>query len=165
MSVKFETPALQDLYSLNHGFFTRSLDRMPDDYFSKSNLNGKPSFQWIAAHLTNTKCRAANKLGADFGLPWDDLVGGMDAVYKEGKSYPSKKEILEIWNPVTNRFLELLTRTADVQLEQEVDFGLPGVPQNVQGLLSFLCFHESYHVGQLGMLVSVSGGNPLAKPD
>jgi len=168
MTPEFETPSLQDVYhvySMNHAFYLKSFDRISDTNFSKSLVAGKPTFQWIAAHLANTKCHAANRLGADFELRWDKEVGGMTAVYKDGVTYPSKNEILEVWNPVTDRYLELLTQTTDVQLEQSVDFQPPGVPATVQGLITFLAFHESYHIGQLGMLVSQLGDKPLAKPD
>ena len=103
---------------------------------------------WLAGHLLLSRCRMANYIGARCDRHWEDLFAQKSRIV-EPEQYPSIEEIRQRWEQVTD-----IVRSRLNQLTAE-ELSAPGqrLPIEMPDLLggfTFLVWHESYHVGQMG---------------
>ena len=125
------------------GLSEEELHRLPSDH-------SNPMI-WIAGHVLNSRVSLARYAGTAGHCPWSDLFKRQSRV-QAVSAYPALDEILECWD-TTNSALkarcgeltpEELSGPGPSQLPVEVDTLSPGI--------SFLVWHESYHIGQMGYL-------------
>ena len=76
---------------------------------------------------------------------------GRDAGPQDVSEYPNITEFKSAWDALSPRFHAALQEAKDEQLLTPVE-GYPVEDQTVRGALNFLCWHETYHVGQIGLL-------------
>ena len=106
---------------------------------------------WVAGHILNSRCNLARYIGAEAHCPWSELFK-RGSRFQPASAYPARNEIVDCWK-TTNSTLkarcqeltrEELSGPSPSQLSVEVDTLGSGI--------SFLIWHESYHIGQMGYL-------------
>ncbi len=125
--------------------------------------------KYIAGHLLNSQCALALLAGVPVDRKWDDLFAGVrQSEARDDISYPPIQQIKDEWNriyvPIRKGFDSLsdtdLNRPAPDPLGkafQNDDF----FPNSIAGVWAFLNHHQAYHIGQIGILRSGFGKEPM----
>ncbi len=135
------------------GLSQEKLHRLPSDH-------SNPMI-WVAGHILNSRVNLARYLGAEAHCLWSELFKRSSRL-QPASAYPALDELLECWKTTNSalkaRFRELtpeeLSGPSPSQRSVEVDTLGSGI--------SFLIWHESYHIGQMGYLRKWLGYEGLA---
>jgi hypothetical protein len=149
-----------ELYTLNEYLALKALKEAKPETLDDRPLDKANSFAWIFGHITGSRFQVAKMIGLDKEFKWGDLYD-MGAGVKDAAAYPSLDDLTgaykEISAALNSRFEEL----TDADLDGEPAFKIPGIEESAAGMISFMAFHESYHIGQLAYLQRLHGGEKL----
>lgn len=128
------------------------LDDLSDaDARRRARDGGGPSIAWTVGHLLHYRHYVLGLLGGDGTSPYgevfvEDATGGAD--------YPTVNELQSAWATLAPRFHEAIMSKSDDE------WGRPGSgadPRSLRDQVTFLAWHEGYHVGALGALRKAMG--------
>jgi len=103
---------------------------------------------WLWAHLTNTRCALARMLGVERELFHPDLFGrGSELI--DPAEYPSAESISAIWEQATDQLTERFEELSSDDLAEPAPRDFLIEDKSLAGAVTFLSWHEAYHVGQL----------------
>ena len=109
------------------------------------------SITFLTGHLISTRHVMLQLVGAADDNPYLETFG-TDAKPRDAEDYPDISELKSVWDGLTERFGSALTEAGDELLLSEPPSRYPVPDNTVRGALMFLAWHESYHVGQIGIL-------------
>jgi len=122
----------------------------------------KPSgnnVNWIAGHLIDSRNSMLRMLGAE--PVWPDGTGER---YKRGTDPLTNASEAESWEKLAGDFKESQKRLMAALDSTELDvFNQQIGDATIGEAMSFLSFHETYHVGQLGLLRRLNGKEGVIK--
>jgi hypothetical protein len=132
-----------------------------EDDLRRRVMDANPAL-WILGHLAMIRLSLGRRIGLQTETQeWEAAFGrGSD-----GQALPpgiTKKALLEV---IDSGHEELLTTIAGLSQEQlQADSGrqYPDGGNDVFGMISFLAWHEAYHLGQVGFIRSCLGKPGLA---
>ncbi len=139
------------VFALNSRLLENCLDGV-----TEAEAQGRPndrsnSVAFIAAHLVNTRAWMIRYLGGDEPEPFGGALAYGTAIDSAAR-VPSLDETLDAWDEISERLETRLATCTAAQLAAPSPEQFPGVPPSVLDGLGFLLQHESYHLGQLGLL-------------
>jgi uncharacterized damage-inducible protein DinB len=114
------------------------------------------SVSFLLGHLLSSRYGVLKMLGAGDENPFADQFG-RGAVPKDVSEYPDVGEFKSKWDALTDLFHGTLEGASEEQLLASPPDGFPIQDQTMRGAITFLCWHESYHVGQIGMMRTEQG--------
>ena len=141
------TKSVEDIFEFNSRMVRLGLDDLASDDASHRMRGGEgSSISFLAEHMLASRLSVLELLGRDVGHD-----GGATSLVAEGSGHADIAELRRVWNEVSEKLDSALRglRHADVIAPHE---GLPVPDQTVRGALMFRAWHESYHVGQLGLI-------------
>jgi len=148
--------AISELFKLNTNLFETVLEGVPGDLQYTRPTDKANSVNWVAGHLARYRFALTAMLGLEVESPWGDLYRkGTGA--EDTTEYPSLDEIKAVWKEISARMLKGLEEATEDQLTKEPPWTKPGMENTIRGTITFLAFHESYHLGQLGYLRKLHG--------
>jgi uncharacterized damage-inducible protein DinB len=111
-----------------------------------------PSISWIVGHLLNGRCELMKLVDPEaenpFAERFDRLVAASD-----GSDDPDIAELRASWHELSGRVSATLESVSDQQLLAPIEeLGTPHAEKNVLGLLVWVVWHETYHMGQIGTM-------------
>ena len=147
---------LAETLRLNTRLFRNCLAGLADPV-----AQGRPSDQtnsaaFVAAHLADSRYYVLNLLGGTRPSPLKGADGGFNDIAKVS-SYPPILEILAAWSGVAELLDQRLKAMTAAELDAPLDPGFPLENQSLIGVLTFMVQHDSYHLGQLGLLRKYAG--------
>ncbi|MFN8652599.1 MAG: DinB family protein [Gemmatimonadales bacterium] len=151
-----------DIFALNSRLYRNCLAGLSDAQAQERPTGRGPtnSIAFIAAHLVDSRYYLLNLLGRKVTSPLVGCEGGFNDISKL-TNYPSLAEIQVAWGVAGDLLERDLASATAAQLDQPyTDFPLP-IP-TVLGAVSFMTEHESYHLGQLGVLRKYAGLEAMA---
>ncbi len=121
------------------------------------------SISFLTGHLIAGRHTALDMIGEPSleAERWrQQFGGGLSAT--DGEGYPPIEELLVAWNELTPTFRKALgTLSEDRLLTPIPQHPFPTTEDTLRGVLTFLAFHEAYHVGQIGFLRTFLGYPPV----
>ncbi len=154
-----DAKTLLRMYRLSHGALRMNLDEIDHD---DSLVQPQPAgncINWVIAHILAVRDQmfgliglapVLGEAGVRFGRSSEPLCDGREAL--------PLPELLSAMDTSQQRLEAALGAMTEEQLAAAFDGArLPGRPTNVAEMLAFFHFHESYHVGQVGLLRRVAG--------
>jgi hypothetical protein len=149
------------IFKLNTGLVRSSLDGLGgDDLWRRPTPHNNPLL-WIVGHIVATRATMLGLLGDPFDTGWGDLFM-RGAVLQEPSRYPSREDIDGVHRQVVDRLKARFASLTDADLAAPAaGKPLPGA-KTVADQLTFLAFHESYHVGQLAYIRKSLGHSAVA---
>ena len=147
-------PVLQPLggiLSLNTDLVLNSVaDLSEADALRRPVPNGN-NVRFLLAHLVAARHFVAELLGKPLANPHEEAFRAVETV-EHAESLPELSALRREWSRISPHVVSCLERaTADV-LTSSAPQPLPGSDGTVLGAITFLVQHESYHLGQLGLL-------------
>lgn len=143
--------ALAVVIRLNTRLFLNCLDGVADERAAERPGGKTNNLPFVACHLVDSRFYTAGLLGLELSNPFGQLLGDASGI-DDVPVLPPLARIREAWNTVS---VELEACVASLGYE---DTGLLSPQQfpvddpTLLGALAFLVQHESYHIGQLGLL-------------
>jgi len=139
------------MFKINTDIVSRCTEGiLPEHWFLKPG-DASNHLMWVTGHLIASRGTVLKTLGSEWSAPWNSLFA-RGAKLAPPDEYPGIEEIRKAWKDVSE---QLLARVAGVPAEvltTPAPGGKPSFDGKVGGLVAFLAFHETYHVGQMGYL-------------
>ena len=114
------------------------------------------SITYLMGHLLSSRYGVLKMLGAGDENPYAEQFG-RNAEPRDTSDYPDISEFSQAWSALSDSFHAALESATDEQLLAPAPEGFPTEDQTMRGAISLLCWHESYHVGQIGVLRTEQG--------
>jgi uncharacterized damage-inducible protein DinB len=147
---------LYEIFKLNSRLFLNCLDGMDEDQARWRPGDRVNSAAFVAAHLVDSRHYLGKLLGLDAPKPFG---GRLDASRNidEVKEMPGLDELRSEWKTVTGSLRERFGSLSAAELAAPYSGGFPIEDRTALGLIGFLLQHDSYHIGQLGLLRKQTG--------
>jgi uncharacterized damage-inducible protein DinB len=134
------------------------------DSFAKRRLrsDGGPSIAWTIGHGLHHRLQMAGLIGCELPLNGLDCEPFGRPGATDGAEYPALRELLTAWTNSSSVLIPAMEAVSDADLINERS-GLP-LPHGEKRLLDALVFyvwHETYHLGHIGVLRSHLGLTPI----
>lgn len=139
------------LLRLNSRLFVNCLEGLDDEMARRRVSQRTNNVAFIASHVVDARYFLAGYLGVTVTNPFKELLGGLKSI-AEFTEFPVIREILAAWHDVSGILEERLARLTAAELRAPSPQSFPIDDASVLGGLAFLIQHESYHLGQLGLL-------------
>ena len=142
---------LKVIFGLNDRLFINSLQGINEEQAKERIIGHVNPVNWIAAHTTWARYNALMFLGAPATNPYNDLFENFRA-YDSSLNYPTIAEIKDEWKKVSGLLKEALLSVSEEHLAQDTPIKNPSGDFTNGGTIAFFAQHESYDIGQLGLL-------------
>ena len=141
----------QIIFNMNDRLFLSTLKDVSEDQANERITEHVNPIKWIAAHTVWARYNVLMFLGSPAGNPYNHLFENFKA-YDSSLKYPALKEIKDEWNKVSALLKSAIKNVADDHLEADSPIKSPIGDFTNGGTIAFLAQHESYDIGQLGLL-------------
>lgn len=141
----------QLIFNMNDRLFLSTLDGVTEEQ-SRERIAGHVNpIIWIAAHTVSARYNALMFLGYPAQNPYNNLFENFKA-YDASLPYPSLAEVKEEWKKVSSILKEAMKNASEEHLTADSPIKSPIGDFSNAGTVAFLAQHESYDIGQLGLL-------------
>ncbi len=136
----------------NGGMLKRSFAGLAPEEWLKSPEAGSNHILWIAGHIIWARSATLKFLEAPaWSRPWlTDFERGKEL--EDATKYPSPEEMLSAFEEMDKALKEGLENATVEAMSATAPPNTPPGDGTVGGVVNFLAFHETYHVGQVGYL-------------
>jgi len=139
---------IKGMFETNTDIVKKAIEGVsPEQWFLRPGDDSN-HLMWVAGHLVVSRGAVLKSLGTEWAVPWSSLFtrGAKLAVHGQ---YPAVEEIRSAWDEVSAKLLASLASAPANVLAKPAPKGPPSFDGKVSGLVAFLAFHETYHVGQV----------------
>ena len=136
----------------NRGLLNKSVQDLTPEEWGKCPCETANSILWIAGHIVWARSAALKFLGAPaWTKPW---LGQFARGKKkdEAGECPSAEEMMSALSETDQALTEGLENASDEAMAAPAPPNTPPGDGTVGGIVKFLAFHETYHVGQVAYL-------------
>jgi len=109
------------------------------------------SITFLVAHLVDSRHYLGKVIGAPLDSPLADLLAGARSL-EDLAALPDLAALIAAWERIAAHLAVHIERLDTPALAAAAPDRLPGGDGSVLGALTFLAQHETYHLGQLGLL-------------
>jgi hypothetical protein len=146
-----------DLFSLNAGAIRGTCRDVSDAEALRRPGPGQNPMAWMVGHIAVYRAEILAKIGGESGKASDlARLFGKDVPVTSTEGWPPLQELLRRFLSLHEALVERLRAAGEAAFETKTESGLP--------VVSFMHFHETYHVGQLGYVRKWLGKDPLVPP-
>jgi len=144
-------------FDRNRGLLEKSFkDLTPEEWLKRPNDHSN-HILWIAGHIIWARSMTLKFLQApQWTQPWLDLCA-RGAKLDGATQYPTPEEVLSAFGDVTKSLTAGLESATPEMLDAPAPPNSPPGDGKVSGIINFLAYHETYHVGQVAYLRSWLG--------
>ena len=118
------------------------------------------SISFLVGHLASSRYGALRLLGVTEENPFEERWGNQQGA-RDGSDYPDISELVKKWDELAVVFEQALEELSEEQLAASSPTEFPVSDKSVRGALGFLAWHESTHVGQIGLMRTELGYKAL----
>ncbi len=117
----------------------------------------------LFGHITSYRNGVIGLLGGSpINLEWGAFGEfSMTAQFDEQNEVPTLANIVEKWNLCSQALKSILSTVSEDTLSQKAPFPLPISDDTMDGFVSFILFHESYHIGQITLIAKEVTGKTI----
>jgi len=150
-----------EVYRFNNEFLVNMVKDLSPDEWLKRPHDGANHAAWIVGHVIWARKAVLGRLGAEWSTPWMGMFARGEKV-DDSAAYPSPDTLLEAWREVSGLLTHALENASEEALSQPAPRpGPPSPDGKVSGVVGFLAWHETYHVGQLSYVRGLLGHKGL----
>lgn len=156
MSTKTQLLAQYDLHDV---LFNNVIAGISDEESNKSIADPTNTVKWLAGHLLWANANLANISGVKIEVKWRDHFytkegGGPEDFNAPPSPLPTLDEVKDKWNQDTTAIRAGLANLPEEALNKVIDVKHPIHPfdNTLAGLWAFINDHQSYHIGQIGII-------------
>jgi len=153
------TPAAQQ-FAVTTALVDRNLADYSDADARQTPDGDSNSILWLLGHLANTRCRLLEMLGVARPPRWPEFFS-RGANQADRDRHPALDEVLGEWRDATAGLTKRLEEIGDAELSAKCPRDFPIADKTMRGAVTFLAYHEGYHIGQMAYLRKLSGKGQL----
>lgn len=139
------------MFKTNTGIVKKAVEEISREHWFRRPGDDSNHLMWVAGHLIVSRQGVLKSLDTEWSFPWSSLFS-RGAKLTTPEQYPGVEEIRNAWEDVSNRLLASLSSASAEVLAKPAPQGPPTFDGKISGLVAFLAFHETYHVGQVSYL-------------
>jgi uncharacterized damage-inducible protein DinB len=151
MPIASEIATAAQMYRQNDTLLTRSIGGLTPSEFQTRPSDTTNSVFWIVGHTVWSRSMALKFLGSMWTRPWLELFA-RGAKVEAPEQYPSLDEVLTAWKDVSAALAKAMEEVPSEAMTAAAPEKSPSFDGKIGGMVSFLAYHETYHVGQLAFL-------------
>jgi uncharacterized damage-inducible protein DinB len=136
---------------LNTKLIINCFDGVDDQLANKRVGQGANPMAFISLHALEARYFLARILGTKIVNPYHELTKDAKTCDDIGEM-PRVIEMLDYWKETGDVLLDTLKNLDESKLQEKVRFKFPIDDDTKFGTLTFMVQHETYHIGQLGIL-------------
>jgi len=136
-------------FEMQTRIFTQAFDGLDKEALNKRPNENTNSIIWIAGHVTAFRGVLANDLGGKV----EDPFNGLFFQGIEDRFYAPIDQVVKHWETASEVMVEKLKSQDEDALLKE----MPNKPCSFKDFITFLAYHEAYHIGQIGILRKILG--------
>ena len=141
----------QIIFNMNDRLFLSTLQGVTEEQANERITGHVNPVIWIAAHTVWARYNVLVFLGAPAANPYNDLFENFKA-YDASLAYPTLAEIKDEWKKVSGLLRNAMQHVTEDHLAADSPLKSPIGDSTNGGTVAFLAQHESYDIGQLGLL-------------
>jgi uncharacterized damage-inducible protein DinB len=138
-------------YRYNDKFLADCVNGLSAEEWHRRPSDCSNPMAWIVGHLLWARKSLLGRLGAEWSAPWLGLYGRC-AKAGDGVQPPSTDDLMAAWTEVSGILKTALENVPEEALSEPASQGPPSADGKVSGIVNFLAYHETYHVGQAAYL-------------
>jgi uncharacterized damage-inducible protein DinB len=143
-------------YNQNADFLKKNVAGLSDEEWISRPTGSANHLLWIVGHICWARSALLKRMGEEWSKPWFSLfVRG--AKLDESAAYPTPAEAMAAWDESSARLNAAMESVSEELLAAPSTQGPPSADGRVSGVVNFLAYHETYHVGQASYLRSCLG--------
>jgi uncharacterized damage-inducible protein DinB len=148
MPVPAPISAAAAMFKQNGVFLPKSFEGMTTEEWNRRPNETSNSLLWEVGHITWARGRTLHFLGVEWSKPWlNEFARGKSAA--DVSQYPSAEELVAAWNEGSAALTAALESvTPEALSAPPPEKAPPSTDGTLGGVISFLAYHETYHVGQ-----------------
>jgi uncharacterized damage-inducible protein DinB len=147
---------IEGMFKTNTDIVRKAIEGISPEHWFQRPGDDSNHLMWVAGHLVVSRGAVLKSLGTEWAVPWSSLFT-RGAKLAAPNQYPVVEEVRSAWDDVSDKLLASFPdATADV-LAKPAPTGPPSFDGKINGLVAFLAFHETYHVGQVSYLTKWLG--------
>ncbi len=147
---------IQDLIALNTRLFHNGLTGV-DDYIARRRTHARANnIAFVALHLVSARFYFGRFLGLAIVDPYEAQMADVETI-EQVTSFPPIDHLRDAWNHASDAVLEHIVSMPDARWSETSTVTFPIAGTSRLECATFLLHHESYHLGQLGMLRKQAG--------
>jgi uncharacterized damage-inducible protein DinB len=143
-------------FKYNADFLKKNVDGLTDEEWVRCPEGCANHVLWIVGHVTWARSALLKRLGEDWSKPWMSVFG-RGAKSDGPPAYPSPEETMLAWAESCARLSAAMESVSEEALAAPSIQGPPSADGKVSGVVNFLAYHETYHIGQASYLRSWLG--------
>lgn len=145
----------------NRRYLKRLVSGFDEEDWLRSPAAGVGNAHWVLGHMAWGRLVLLRRLGEEH--PEETWEGGFSIGSQAGDSPGiDAVSLLDKFLLLGRLLIEKIETMEEDQLAQPLEKPMPDGADTMAGLVRFMCFHESYHLGQLGLLRRLNGKPGLA---
>jgi uncharacterized damage-inducible protein DinB len=145
-----------ECFKQNTHFVKKNVEGLSDEEWARRPGGSGNHVLWIVGHVAWARSALLKRLGDDWGKPWLSLCG-RGAKCEDSAAYPTPEEAMEAWNESSARLKAAMESASAELLATPSVQGPPSADGKLSGVVNFMAYHETYHVGQLAYLRGLFG--------
>ena len=138
-------------YGVSTSLFEMALEGLSKEELLKSVGDGSNPMIWMVGHLASTRSSLLNLLGRKQEVSWAGRFGRGTTISDAGEYLPLE-QMLAVWKDTTTALMARFEEIGDQELSAESPRNFPVPDKTIRGAISFMAYHEVYHVGQMAYL-------------
>ncbi len=147
---------LASMYKASDDMFCRALAGFSREQGLARLVGDVNPLLWVASHVTTTRYGLAQMIGLDRPRPWATRFTRGSEV-GDPAMIPDADEIRAAWEALRAPFGTRLCELGDAELDAPSPRPLPVEDKSVLGAMTFLAYHEGYHLGQMALIRKALG--------
>ena len=148
------------MYQINQSLVDKSLGLVEKSALDARPMDKANSYSFILGHITGARYEVAELLGVKEDFPYARLYNrGVEP--RDPSEYPSVDKLKKHFDDISSKINARLPEITEGDLKKPAPWQPPNMENTVGGVIAFLQFHETYHVGQLAYLQRLHGGEQL----
>jgi hypothetical protein len=150
MKKKLSYP-LELILNLNYKLFLNALKGVTDEQAKQRLSDHNNPLIWVATHTVWARYNITKLLGKPGNNPYLGMFENFKPIDASMK-FPTLDNLKAEWKTVSDLLKEGFASATDEFMESEGPFKSPIGDNSFTGAIAFLTEHESYDIGQLGLL-------------
>jgi uncharacterized damage-inducible protein DinB len=144
-------------FRFNNGFLLNMVKDLPPAEWLRRPADGTNHITWIMGHIIWTRRAILARLGTEWSAPWLGLFA-RGVKLDESTAYPSSATLIDAWKEVSGMLDGALENASEDALAKPITPPAPpSADGKISGVIRFLAWHETYHVGQISLVSCTLG--------
>ncbi|MGA2890874.1 MAG: DinB family protein [Terracidiphilus sp.] len=138
-------------FNQNSDFLKKGVEGLTADEWVRRPSSSVNHLLWIVGHVCWARSAVLKRLGEDWSKPWMPLFS-RGAKLDESAKYPTPEEAMLTWDESGAHLNHAMESVSPEILAVAATQGPPSADGKVSGVVNFLAYHETYHIGQAAYL-------------